>query len=124
MTSKRSYWTEISRLIREAIVPLGKPRNTWIYSIFKGLVENLDMISYTPRRNLSDDIDVITNGTTERIKYTHLNSLGRLTQYCISLRDLSITSNATIQIRLRKQSGFGQRVSWLLQSARHAAAED
>jgi excinuclease ABC subunit A len=67
---------------QEAIVPLGKPRNTWIYSIFKGLVEKLGYDFDTPLKKFtSDDIDVIMNGTTERIKYTHLNSLGRLTQY-------------------------------------------
>ncbi len=67
---------------QEAIVPLGKPRNTWIYSIFKGLIEKLGYDFDTPLKKFtSDDIDVIMNGTTERIRYTHVNSLGRTTQY-------------------------------------------
>ncbi len=67
---------------QEAIVPLGKPRNTWIYSIFRGLIEKLGYDFDTPLKKFTtDDIDVIMNGTTERIRYTHVNSLGRNTQY-------------------------------------------
>ena len=67
---------------QEAIVPLGKPRSTWIYSIFKGLVEKLGHNFDTPLKKFTaDDIDVIMNGTTDRIRYTHVNSLGRTTQY-------------------------------------------
>lgn len=65
-----------------AVVPLGKPRNTWIYSIFKGLVEKLGYDFDTPLRKFSqDDLEIILNGTKERIKYSHLNSLGKTNIY-------------------------------------------
>lgn len=65
-----------------AILPLGKPRNTWIYSIFKGTVESLGYNFSIPLRNFSDtSLDVILNGTHERIKYYHTNSQGRSNNY-------------------------------------------
>ena len=38
-----------------AIAPLGKPRSTWIYSIFKGLVEKTGYDFKTPVKKFSDD---------------------------------------------------------------------
>ena len=64
------------------IAPLGKPRNTWIYSIFKSVVDSLGHNFDTPLKNFSEkDIDLILNGSADRFKYTHLNSQGRLNQY-------------------------------------------
>ncbi|MBX7044138.1 MAG: excinuclease ABC subunit UvrA [Ignavibacteria bacterium] len=64
------------------IVPLGKPRSTWIYSIFKGLIEKLGHDFDTPLKKFSkDDMELIMNGTRDRIKYYHTNSLGRTNLY-------------------------------------------
>lgn len=65
-----------------AIVPLGKPRSTWIYSIFKAVVENLGYKFSTPLKKFSEDsLKVILNGTKERVKYSYTNSQGRLQYY-------------------------------------------
>lgn len=64
------------------IVPLGKPRSTWVYSIFKGLIEKLGHDFDTPLKKFSkDDMELIMNGTRDRIKYYHTNSLGRTNLY-------------------------------------------
>lgn len=65
-----------------AIVPLGKPRSTWIYSIFKGLLDKMGHDFDTPLKKFSkDDLELVMHGTTDRIKYTHVNSFGRVTGY-------------------------------------------
>ena len=65
-----------------AIAPLGKPRNTWIYSIFKGLIDNLGYNFDTPLKKFSDDaIEVILNGSSERVKYQHTSSKGHSSSY-------------------------------------------
>ena len=64
------------------IAPLGKPRTTWVYSIFKGLIEMLGYNFDTPLKKFAQkDIDIILNGSPERIKYTHTNSQGRINNY-------------------------------------------
>ncbi len=65
-----------------AIVPLGKPRQTWVYSIFKGLIDKLGYDFDTPIKKFAQkDIETILHGTKERIKYSHINSLGRSNTY-------------------------------------------
>lgn len=65
-----------------AFVPLGKPRQTWIYSIFKSVVEKSGYDFKTPVKKFSDAaMELILNGTKERIKYEHVNSQGRKSQY-------------------------------------------
>lgn len=65
-----------------AIVPLGKPRSTWIYSIFKGVVELLGFDFDTPLKKFSDEaLRVIMNGTHERVRYKHTNSKGSSSSY-------------------------------------------
>lgn len=65
-----------------AIAPLGKPRSTWIYSIFKSVVDNLGYNFDTPLKKISSEaIDTILKGTKERIKYLHTNSQGRSNYY-------------------------------------------
>ncbi len=65
-----------------AAAPLGKPRSTWIYSIFRGLINNLGYDFDTPLKKFSETaIDVILNGTSERVKYNHINSQGRSNSY-------------------------------------------
>lgn len=65
-----------------AIAPLGKPRNTWIYSIFRGLIERLNYNFDTPLKKFSDDaIEEILNGSSERVKYKHTSSKGYSNTY-------------------------------------------
>ncbi len=65
-----------------AIAPLGKPRNTWIYSIFRGLIEKLNFDFDTPLKKFSDDaIEEILNGSSERVKYKHTSSKGNSNTY-------------------------------------------
>ncbi len=65
-----------------AFVPLGKPRNTWVYSIFKGVIENAGYNFKMPVKKFSQDVmDIILNGTTEKVKYTYTNSQGRSSTY-------------------------------------------
>jgi len=65
-----------------AIAPLGKPRSTWIYSIFKSVIENLGYDFDTPLKKFSPEaIDTVLKGTRERIKYLHTNSQGRSNYY-------------------------------------------
>lgn len=64
------------------IVPLGKPRNTWIYSIFKAVVENLGYKFSVPLKKFSDDaMKIILYGTKERVKYSYTNSHGKIQYY-------------------------------------------
>ena len=64
------------------ITPLGKPRATWIYSIFKGVVDSLGYDFDTPLKKFKPDaFDTIMNGTRERVKYFHTNSQGRINNY-------------------------------------------
>ena len=65
-----------------AIAPLGKPRNTWIYSIFRGLIERLNYNFDIPLKKFSDDaIEEILNGSSERVKYKHTSSKGYSNTY-------------------------------------------
>ncbi|MDZ4711030.1 MAG: excinuclease ABC subunit UvrA [bacterium] len=65
-----------------AIIPLGKPRSTWIYSIFNGAVEMLGYNFDTPLKKFSiEAMDVILNGTAERVRYKHTNSKGNINTY-------------------------------------------
>ncbi|MEO6696339.1 MAG: excinuclease ABC subunit UvrA, partial [Ignavibacteria bacterium] len=65
-----------------AISPLGKPRSTWIYSIFKSVVESLGYDFDTPIKKFSPEgLETILKGTKERIKYLHINSQGRSNYY-------------------------------------------
>ncbi|MDQ3022369.1 MAG: excinuclease ABC subunit UvrA [Bacteroidota bacterium] len=65
-----------------AIAPLGKPRSTWIYSIFRGMIEKLGYSFDIPIKKFSESaFDVILNGTSERVKYLHTNSQGRSNSY-------------------------------------------
>jgi len=65
-----------------AIVPLGKPRNTWIYSIFQGAIENLGYNFDTPLKKFSADaIKIIMEGTPQRIRFRHINSKGNSGTY-------------------------------------------
>lgn len=65
-----------------AIIPLGKPRSTWIYSIFRGVVEKLGYNFTTPIKKFSADaIEVILHGSSERVKYKHTNSKGNVNSY-------------------------------------------
>ncbi|MEO8209073.1 MAG: excinuclease ABC subunit UvrA [bacterium] len=65
-----------------AITPLGKPRSTWIYSIFRGMIEKLGYSFDIPIKKFSESaFDVILNGTSERVKYLHTNSQGRSSSY-------------------------------------------
>ncbi len=65
-----------------AIAPLGKPRSTWIYSIFKSVVNNLGYNFDTPLKKISSEaIDTILKGTKDRIKYLHTNSQGQSNYY-------------------------------------------
>ena len=65
-----------------AIAPLGKPRNTWIYSIFRGLIERLNYNFDTPLKKFSEDaIEEILNGSSERVKYKHTSSKGYSNTY-------------------------------------------
>lgn len=60
-----------------AIIPLGKPRSTWVYSIFKGVLEKYEYDFDTPLKKFSDDaIEVILHGTSEKVKYNHTSSKG------------------------------------------------
>lgn len=64
------------------IVPLGKPRSTWIYSIFKGLIDKLKLDYDTPLKKFDEEaISLILNGTPERIRYQHTNSKGSAQTY-------------------------------------------
>ncbi len=65
-----------------AIVPLGKPRSTWIYSIFKGVIDKSGYNFDTPLKKFSEEaLDEILNGTTERIKYKHTSTKGYVSSY-------------------------------------------
>lgn len=65
-----------------AVIPLGKPRSTWVYSIFKGVVEKYGYNFDTPLKKFSEEaIDAIMNGTSERIKFIHKNSNGKNQNY-------------------------------------------
>ncbi len=60
-----------------AIIPLGKPRSTWIYSIFKGVIDKTGYDFDTPVKKFSEEsLDLILNGSSERVKYKHINSKG------------------------------------------------
>ncbi len=64
------------------IAPLGKPRNTWIYSIFKGMIEAAGLNFDTPVKEFkSEMIDAILNGSDEKVLYKHTNSNGRENTY-------------------------------------------
>lgn len=65
-----------------AVEPLGKPRNTWIYSIFKGLVESEGYDFDTPLKKFNNDtLEKILYGTADKIIYHHTNSQGRVNKY-------------------------------------------
>lgn len=65
-----------------AIVPLGKPRSTWIYSIFRGVVERAGYDFDTPLKKFSEDaLDAILNGSVEKVRYKHTNSKGHINSY-------------------------------------------
>ncbi|HAY34637.1 MAG TPA: excinuclease ABC subunit UvrA [Ignavibacteria bacterium] len=65
-----------------AFEPLGKPRSTWIYSIFKGLIESEGYDFNTPVDKIKDEsLDKILYGTSDKIRYDHINSQGRTNKY-------------------------------------------
>ncbi|MEO8664127.1 MAG: excinuclease ABC subunit UvrA [Ignavibacteria bacterium] len=65
-----------------AIIPLGKPRSTWIYSIFKGVIDKAGYDFNTPVKKFSEEaLDLILNGSSERVKYKHINSKGNSSTY-------------------------------------------
>lgn len=65
-----------------AIAPLGKPRNTWIYSIFKGLIERMGFDFNTPLKKFPGDaLEEILNGSSEKVKYQHTSSKGYSSTY-------------------------------------------
>ncbi|HQY21519.1 MAG TPA: excinuclease ABC subunit UvrA [Ignavibacteria bacterium] len=65
-----------------AVEPLGKPRGTWIYSIFKGMIENEGLDFDTPIIKMPDDvIQKILFGSSEKVVYEHKNSQGRVSNY-------------------------------------------
>ncbi|MBA3707148.1 MAG: excinuclease ABC subunit UvrA, partial [Bacteroidetes bacterium] len=65
-----------------AIIPLGKPRSTWIYSIFKGVIDKSGYDFDTPVKKFSEEAyDLILNGSSERVKYKHVNSKGNSSIY-------------------------------------------
>ncbi|MBK8980799.1 MAG: excinuclease ABC subunit UvrA [Ignavibacteria bacterium] len=65
-----------------AIEPLGKPRSTWIYSIFKGLIESEGYDFNTPVDKIKDEsLDKILYGSSEKVRYDHINSQGRTNIY-------------------------------------------
>ncbi|HMQ68293.1 MAG TPA: excinuclease ABC subunit UvrA [Ignavibacteria bacterium] len=65
-----------------AIIPLGKPRSTWVYSIFRGLIDDAGYDFDTPIKKFSDDIiEKILYGTTEKIRYNHTSSKGHSHKY-------------------------------------------
>lgn len=64
------------------IIPLGKPRNTWIYSIFKGVLDRYDYGFDTPLKKFSSDLmEVLLYGTSEKVKYNHTSSKGHNQTY-------------------------------------------
>ena len=65
-----------------AIEPLGKPRSTWIYSIFKGLIESEGYDFNTPVDKFKDEsLDKILYGSRDKVRYDHINSQGRTNIY-------------------------------------------
>ena len=65
-----------------AIIPLGKPRSTWVYSIFKGVLDKYGYDFDTPLNKYSDDaMEVIIHGTSEKLKYHHTSSKGHSHNY-------------------------------------------
>lgn len=64
------------------IAPLGKPRSTWVFSIVKGLLELKGADLDTPVGKLKKDlVEMLLNGTKEKIKYMHTDSNGRTSEY-------------------------------------------
>jgi excinuclease ABC subunit A len=65
-----------------AIVPLGKPRNTWIFSIVKGVINELGLDYETPLKEFPEDaVDTLLNGLKGKITYEYTNSLGKTRLY-------------------------------------------
>ncbi len=65
-----------------AIIPLGKPRSTWIYSIFRGVIDKSGYNFDTPIKKFSPDaLNNILHGSAERVKYKHTNSKGTSNVY-------------------------------------------
>ncbi|MBK9404059.1 MAG: excinuclease ABC subunit UvrA [Ignavibacteria bacterium] len=64
------------------VIPLGKPRSTWVYSIFVAVIKELGFDFDTPLKKFSNEaMDVILNGTKEKIRYDHKNSMGKVNSY-------------------------------------------
>jgi excinuclease ABC subunit A len=66
----------------EGLVPLGKPRGVWFFNQLEGIAEKYGFNYDTPLKNLSQEqMDVILNGTKEKIAFKYTYSGGRTVTY-------------------------------------------
>ncbi len=65
-----------------AIVPIGKPKTNWIYSILKGLFKFYDRTFDDKLNELSEELyNAILNGTNFKFPYEYTNSIGKTSIY-------------------------------------------
>jgi excinuclease ABC subunit A len=66
----------------EGIAPLGKPRNVWFYNQLAIIAEKFGFSYDMPLKNLNkEQIDVLLNGTKEKIPFTYTYGGGRSVTY-------------------------------------------
>jgi len=64
------------------LAPLGKPRSIWIFNQLEGIANHLGFSFDTPLKNLSkEQIDILLNGTKEKIPFTYVYGGGREVTY-------------------------------------------
>jgi len=66
----------------EGLAPLGKPRKIWFFNQLEAVAEKYNFDFDTPIKKLKpEQIDIIVNGTKERISFTYSYSNGKPVQY-------------------------------------------
>ncbi|PKL82489.1 MAG: excinuclease ABC subunit UvrA [Ignavibacteriae bacterium HGW-Ignavibacteriae-3] len=66
----------------EALAPLGKPRNVWFFNQLEIIAQKFGFTYDTPIKDFSEEqIDVLLNGTKEKIPFTYTYSGGRTVTY-------------------------------------------
>ncbi|MEJ5351456.1 MAG: excinuclease ABC subunit UvrA [Melioribacteraceae bacterium] len=64
------------------LAPLGKPRSIWIFNQLEGIANHFGFSFDTPLKNLSkEQIDILLNGTKEKIPFTYVYGGGREVTY-------------------------------------------
>lgn len=66
----------------EAIAPLGKPRKIWFFNQLEAVADKFGFDFDTPLKKLKpEQLDIIINGSRERISFTYTYGSGRPVQY-------------------------------------------